>query len=192
MPSITALLHTHNDAMRLGRCLETLYPCDQIVIIDHDSSDATVGVALAYGASVFPAAKTKMWGRAHSPVQRSKAPQPRHKASPLEILMSAETVPGWILRLDPRESVSEGLAASLFELKSQPTEGPRPYSLFLREETADGWLQHPTPQTRLVPPTWIDWNEWNDGGEWNDRNEPLPHADAAAVLEGELLRFTFP
>jgi len=167
MPSITALLHTHNDAMRLGRCLETLYPCDQIVIIDHDSSDTTVRVAREYGAKVILAAKTIMWG-------------PLHKPGPLEIFMSA-AVPGWILCLDPRESVSESLAASLFELKSQPTEETQPYSLFLREETAEGWLQHPAPQTRLVPPTWNNWEE------------ALPSPEASAlVLEGELLRFVFP
>jgi glycosyltransferase involved in cell wall biosynthesis len=169
MPSITALLHTHNDAMRLGRCLETLYPCDQIVIVDRNSDDATVRVACEYGAKVIPATKAKMRG------------QPRHKAGLLEILMSAETAPGWVLCLDPRESVSESLAASLFELKSQPTEETQPYSLFLREETAEGWLQHPAPQTRLVPPTWNDWDE------------TLPRTDASAlVLEGELLRFVFP
>ena len=181
MPSITALLHTHNDAMRLGRCLETLYPCDQIVIIDHDSSDGTVRVAHNYGAKVIPSAKARMWGQPPPAVQRSKAPQPRHKAGPLEILMSGKTAPAWILCLDPRESVSESLAASLFELKSQDTETAQPYSLFLREETAEGWLQHPAPQTRLVPPTWSDWDE------------TLPSTDTSAlVLEGELLRFVFP
>ena len=52
MTSITALLHTKNDALRLGRALETLYACDDILIVDHGSRDATVRVAREYGARV--------------------------------------------------------------------------------------------------------------------------------------------
>ena len=55
MPSITALLHTENDALRLGRCLETLYPCDYIHVVDHGSQDGTVPLAREYGARVIAA-----------------------------------------------------------------------------------------------------------------------------------------
>jgi len=181
MPSITALLHTHNDSLRLGRCLETLYPCDEIVIIDHESTDATVSVAREYGARVIP---IRIWGQPSPAVQRTKAPQPRQQARILEVFLTDST---WILCLDPRESVSESLAASLFELRSQPADAAQPYSVFLREETAEGWLQHPSPQTRLVPRTWNDWRQWKDG----NGNFPQPTA-SALVLEGELLRFVFP
>jgi hypothetical protein len=33
MPKITALLHTHNDALRLGRALDSLRPCDEVLVI---------------------------------------------------------------------------------------------------------------------------------------------------------------
>ena len=56
MTSITALLHTHNDALRLGRALETVYACDDILIVDHGSEDSTVRVARDYGARVMSAA----------------------------------------------------------------------------------------------------------------------------------------
>src|SRR5258708_38153183 len=100
MPALTALLHTHNDALRLGRALETLYACDQIVIVDHDSHDATVQVARQYGATVVSA-------------------QP--DACPADYLQSANhgLVRGWILCLTAIESLSESLATSLFELKLQ-------------------------------------------------------------------------
>ena len=48
MPSITALIHTSNDALRLGRLLETLYPCDTIVVVDHRSQDKTLRLAREY------------------------------------------------------------------------------------------------------------------------------------------------
>jgi glycosyltransferase involved in cell wall biosynthesis len=165
LPAITALLHTKNDAIRLGRVLETLYPCDEIVIVDHNSSDTTVKVAREYGARIV---------------------DPRGAAAPPEYLSDSRS--GWILCLDPRESLTESLAASLFELKSE-SKKPREtalakgkaFSVLLREETTKGWIDHPVAQTRLVP---VDWNRWEG---------KLPTYEPSAVqLHGELLRFAFP
>jgi cellulose synthase/poly-beta-1,6-N-acetylglucosamine synthase-like glycosyltransferase len=164
MPSITALLHTENDAPRLGRCLETLYPCDYILVVDHGSRDGTVRLAREYGAHVIAAAP----GTTPDHYLRSAPP--------------GWAAPGWLLSLDPRESLTESLAASLFELKSQSkADRGVAFSVFLREETANGWLEIPAPQTRLVPHTWKLW----------DGNLPLSEPSAVA-LEGELLRFVFP
>ncbi len=162
MPLISALLHTRNDALRLGRALETLYPCDEILVVDHGSRDATVRVAHEYGARVVAA--------------KPGAP-PGHYARSVG--------PGWILCLDPRESLTESLAASLFEWKSESLPaGPSntiPFSVFLREETAAGWIEIPHPQTRLVPRNWE---------RWEGR---LPAFEPSATpLEGELLRFVLP
>lgn len=103
-------------------------------------------------------------------------------SSPDRYLRTAEVhIQDWILCLDPRESLTEGLCASLFEWKSQPVSASTPCSVFLREETAEGWVDHPTPQTRLIPPNWNLWNE------------TLPLFEPSApILEGELLRFVFP
>jgi glycosyltransferase involved in cell wall biosynthesis len=163
MASITALLFTHNDALRLGRTLETLYACDEILIVDQGSRDASVRVARQYGARVLEA---------------------RPQVSPADYL---RTVPStgsnsqWILSLDPHESLTEKLAASLFEWKSESAPAASAYSFYLREETAEGWVEVPAPQTRLVP---SNWNLWKGN---------LPAQEAGAiVLEGELLRFVFP
>ena len=75
--------------------------------------------------------------------------------------MSGIVAPGWILALDPRESLTEGLAATLFDLRENGIRRKNPataYSVFLREETADGWIEVPTAETRLVPHTWSYWN----------------------------------
>ena len=160
MPAITALLHTENDALRLGRCLETLYPCDRILVVDHSSRDSTVPLAREYGASVIASVSGAL---AQYYVRLAD--------------------PGWILCLDPRESLSESLAASLYEWKlgADSIGLGAAFSVLLREETAEGWMQVPAAQTRLVPPDWDRWNGF------------LPSADPSApVLEGELLRFAFP
>jgi cellulose synthase/poly-beta-1,6-N-acetylglucosamine synthase-like glycosyltransferase len=163
MAHITAMLHTHNDALRLGRCLETLYACDEVVIVDHGSCDQTLRIAREYAAKVVSA-------------QRAAHPN----ASPAEHVASSAT--DWIFCLDPRESLTEALAASLFEWKSDSlAPPPAAISFFLREETTAGWIAHPTPQTRLVPAAWSRWNG------------SLPASDSTApTLQGEILRFTLP
>ena len=55
------------------------------------------------------------------------------------------------------------------------------FSVFLREETAEGWVEVPTAQTRLVPQGWSSW-----------KGRFPANAAAAVPLEGELLRFAFP
>jgi glycosyltransferase involved in cell wall biosynthesis len=160
MPPITALLHTENDALRVGRALETLYPCDEIVVVDHASGDSTVQIAREYGARVVSA---------------------EAGSSPDRYLRFVRA--GWVLCLDPHESLTESLAASLFEWKSSSHDasvGPA-FAVFLREETAQGWIEIPAAQTRLVPQTW---NRWNG-------NFPA-YEPFALALEGELLRFVFP
>jgi len=172
MASITALLFTQNDALRLGRALETLYACDDIVVVDHGSRDATVRVAREYGARVVDARPGP------SPADYVRSCNVRSHNSD-----SAE--PTWILCLDPREALTEKLAASLFEWKSELVRGAAgaapAFSVFLREETAEGWVEVPAAQTRLVP---LMWNSWKG---------TLPVQEPAAIaLEGELLRFVFP
>ena len=167
MPAITALLHTENDALRLGRCLETLYPCDEIVIVDHGSRDATVQIAREYGARVVEA-----------------SPGTGFEFDARQVGLSRNNLGKWILCLDPCESVSESLAASLFEWKSagDGTAAALPaISVFVREEGAKGWVENPVPQIRLVP--W-DWDLWQGRFPRNGAT--------AATLEGHLLRFDFP
>ena len=156
MPTITALLHAHNDGLRLGRALEMLFACDEIVIIDHESEDRTTAVARDYGARVVHANERT----SYSTVVRGE----------------------WIFALDPRESMTESLGASLFEWKLEAVPAnARAFSVYRREETTEGWIKNPLAQTRLVR---ADWNRWTGN---------FPHPDASAVtLEGELLRFVFP
>jgi glycosyltransferase involved in cell wall biosynthesis len=169
MASITALLFTQNDALRLGRALETVYACDEILVVDQGSRDETVRVAREYGARVVDARPGL------SPADYARSSGARSGGAPGKD-------PGWILCLDPNESLTEKLAASLFEWKSEAARSQRPvYSVFLREETAEGWVDISAAQTRLVPDGW---------NAWNGR---LPiHEPKALALEGELLRFVFP
>jgi len=159
MPGITAVLHTHNDALRLGRALETLCPCDEILIFDRSSDDGTLRIAREYGAKVI------------SEYGDSDYAEALHIAKA-----------HWILCLDPREALTEGLSAALFEWKSTVIPDlSSSFAVFQREETFAGWIQDPAPKTRLVPAGWRNWNRY------------FPVNDSSAVLlDGELLRFAFP
>jgi len=160
MPPLTALLHTINDALRLGRALEMLLPCSELLIVDHRSTDGTLRVAREYGARIVPA-------------------DSRAAANYLDLARHE-----WILCLDPSESITEGLQATLFEWSSLPAHsvcGTSGFSVLVREQIAETWRHHLAPETRLVP---RNWNLWN---------ESLPAHDPSSVtLEGELLRLPFP
>jgi glycosyltransferase involved in cell wall biosynthesis len=165
MPPITALLHTKNDALRLGRALEMLVPCAEILIVDHNSADATRRIAREYGARIVLA--------------DSQAPAHRYLDLPRY---------AWIFCMQPAESINESLQASLFEWSALPNQsvvssvarGPA-FSVFVREQTGEQWLHLPAPETRLVPRSWSRWHGH------------LPaHEPSAVVLEGELLRFALP
>ncbi len=152
------MLHTLNDARRLGRSLETLYPCDDILIIDSGSTDQTLRIAREYGARIIPS-RVGSVSTNHGWVEDA----------------------GWLLCLDVRESLTEATAASLFEWKASALMPAQAFSFLLREETAEGWIADPHPQTRLVP---SNWNKWEG---------VLPGSEPAAIrLDGEVLRFAFP
>lgn len=157
MPSITALLHTSNSGLQLGRSLETLHPCDEILIVDHQSTDEALQVAREYGARIV---------------------QSLADVAPSYYLQFASS--DWILCLDPCESLTESLAASLYEFSlseiSEPTTAA--HGILIREEKAQDWIDLPTSETRLIPKNWTRWGRW------------LPaHDPSAEALEGRLLRF---
>lgn len=136
MPPITALLHTLNDEDRIGRTLESLHACDEILIIDGGSTDDTLRIARQYGATVR---KIEQSGEPGRPAAYA-----------------------WVLCLLPNETVSDTLESSLYEWKlysdsevAEITAG----SVFLREETGHGWGEA-IPETRLVR---REWAEWEDG-----------------------------
>jgi hypothetical protein len=89
--------------------------------------------------------------------------------------------------VDPGESITEGLQASLFEWSALPAHvvgggarGPA-FSVFVREQTGESWLELPAPETRLIRRSWTLWHG------------RLPaHEPSAIALEGELLRFALP
>ncbi len=137
MPPITAILQTCNDAPQLGRALESLRPCDEILIVDHSSTDHTLHIAREYGAVI----------------QNSTPDEPLHS-----LLHSARHP--WIFCLLPSEILTESLEASLFEWKLRPASEVADISacsVVVKEEAKNSWV-NPLTSTRLVPKIWTSWD----------------------------------
>ncbi|HZQ91130.1 MAG TPA: hypothetical protein VFA60_05005 [Terriglobales bacterium] len=134
MPKITALIHASNDAARLGRALDSLRVCDQLLVVDHASSDATAAIAREHGATLKAAIPGVEPGAYVSDA--------RHD---------------WIFCLRPDEALGEGLEASLLEWKqSDPPDGSVGYCVELWHETEHGW-QPQGRALRLVDRTKLSW-----------------------------------
>jgi glycosyltransferase involved in cell wall biosynthesis len=134
MPKLTALLHTHNDALRLGRALDSLRPCDEVLLIDDSSADDTVKIAREHGATIRTSIPGVTLG-AHA----------------------MDATNDWLLCICPNESLSDDLEASLFEWKNQePRESVVCYKVSIREQNENGW-RGLAPQVRLVNRGFVSW-----------------------------------
>jgi glycosyltransferase involved in cell wall biosynthesis len=134
MPKITALLHTHNDGLRIGRALDSLRPCDELLVIDDNSEDDTTRVAHENGASVK--------GAIPGVARGAYAMDASHD---------------WILCLLPTEALSEELEASLLEWKQQDhAETVACCKVSVREQNGSGWNKL-EPEVRLVNRKLLNW-----------------------------------
>jgi glycosyltransferase involved in cell wall biosynthesis len=133
MPKITALIHCANDELRIGRALDSLRACDEVLVIDHGSTDNTEKVVRDHGA-----------------IYKKGIPGVDHGT------YAVDSKNDWILCLCANESLSEELEASLFEWKSNEHEEPVGFNVRVREENEGGWTVR-GPETRLVNKCKINW-----------------------------------
>ena len=92
-PPLSAVLITLNAAAQLEACLRSLAFCDEIVIVDSGSHDATLDIAEQYGAKVI---RSEWLG--FGPQKQFAVMQAKND---------------WVLCVDADERVSEELAASI-------------------------------------------------------------------------------
>jgi glycosyltransferase involved in cell wall biosynthesis len=133
MPKITALIHTLNDSLRLGRTLDSLRACDQVLVIDHGSSDNTERVARDHGAILKKGIPGVDYGT-----------------------YAVDCGNEWILCVQPNESLNEELEASLFDWKAHDHDEDAGFNVKSREERNGGWTICDS-ETRLVNKCKINW-----------------------------------
>jgi glycosyltransferase involved in cell wall biosynthesis len=133
MPKLSALIHTQNNEHTLGRTLESLRCVDEIVIVDHGSSDKTLKIAKQYGARTIPAV---------TGVDRGA--------------YAVDCKYDWIFCLLPTETPSEALEASIFEWKRGEKNDVPGVVMKLRTQEGEHWSEH-DPEMRIVDRNKINW-----------------------------------
>jgi glycosyltransferase involved in cell wall biosynthesis len=132
--NITALIHTRNDAQQLGRALDSLRPCDEVVVVDHGSTDDTIKVAREHGAKVVQAVN----GVDHGAYVQDAGND-------------------WILCLLPSEALAEELEASLFDWReNEHAENAIGFNIAIREQNSNGWNFLPA-EMRLANRRQVNW-----------------------------------
>lgn len=123
MPRLSAIVITKNEAAKIEACLDSLAFCDERIVVDSGSSDATVALAEAKGARVVFQAWTGF------------GPQKNFALS----LASGE----WVLTLDADERISPELAGQIGKAVDAATadgyEMPRLSTFCGRPMRHSGW-----------------------------------------------------
>ena len=143
---ISALIHTSDSARTLGRALDSLRPCDEVIVVDHGSQDETLKVAQEHGARVINAVPG---------VNRGAYAQDARNL--------------WILCLLPHEALAEELEASLFEWSEADHDANQMgFNMAIREQNGAGWKSLDA-EMRLANRKQINWT-----GDLPPSNPKLP------------------
>lgn len=97
-PHIVGLILTYNGERLLERCLASLTFCDTLIVVDSRSTDATVAIAEAAGATVL----TRGW----------EGPGPQFRFA-LEHIRAMQPKVDWVVSLDQDEHLTDELAESI-------------------------------------------------------------------------------
>jgi glycosyltransferase involved in cell wall biosynthesis len=131
--NVSVLLLTHNEAANLPRCLGALTWCDDIVVVDSGSSDATVSIAQARGARVLSRPFDNFSAQRNFGLETGAL---RHD---------------WVLHLDADEVVTDKFVAELQSLAPPP--GVHAYRVPSKMMFRGHWLRRagmfPSYQVRL-------------------------------------------
>ncbi|MDQ3206644.1 MAG: glycosyltransferase family 2 protein [Pseudomonadota bacterium] len=168
-PRISATVITFNEADRLGDCLDSLRFCDEILVVDSGSTDATQAIAQAAGARLL----TRPFDGFRSQKQFA-VEQAAHD---------------WILSLDADERVTPALRASIEAARDSGFDGFAGYRCARLSEYFGRFLRHgnayPDRKLRLFDRRRGGWR-----GE-REIHETASVDGAVATLDGDLLHLPF-
>ena len=161
---ISACIITLNEADRIEACLDSLAFCDEIVVVDSGSGDATYALAAAKGARVLT--------RAFDGYRRQK-----------DFAVQAATH-DWVLCLDADERVTPELRAAIEQARSRNFDGAAGYRFARATEYFGAFLRH----GNAYPDRVLRLFDRRRGG-WRGDREIHEHVDvdgATATLAGDL------
>jgi glycosyltransferase involved in cell wall biosynthesis len=129
---VTTMIFTLNEAVHLPSCLATLEWCDDVIVVDSMSTDATREIARGWGARVVEHpfegfGSQRSWALEHA--------APRHH---------------WVLILDADERVPPELAAEMASALAGGAPGIGAFRLRRRFHMWGRWLRHSS-----LYPSWV-------------------------------------
>ncbi len=118
---VSVVMITFNEADSIGKCLERLHWCRDIVVVDSGSTDSTMEICKAHGARVFTRAFN-----CFGPQKRFAVSQAKYD---------------WVLSIDADEIVSDGLAEEISSIVGRPASAADGYYIPSRVEFMGKVLQ---------------------------------------------------
>ncbi len=169
MPTLSVAIVAKNEAANLGRTLDSVLWADEIVVVDSGSTDGTIEIARARGATIYEEPWRGYGGQVNRALDLCRCP--------------------WILNLDADEVLSTELSQEIRELLQ--TEPPVPCYTVSRLNLVFGrWMRHgglyPDRKLRLFRK-----------GSARLREDTEPHAtpkttEPVGALQGDLLHYAYP
>ncbi len=129
---VSVMIFTLNEELNLPNCLDSLRWCDDVIVVDSFSRDATREIAERRGARFFQN-EFKGFG-----VQRNWAmdhTRPKHD---------------WVLIMDADERVTDELVAEMTQVLAGPVDGVGAFRIARRFHLWGRWLRHSS-----LYPTWV-------------------------------------
>jgi len=168
MQGITATIITFNESDRIAEAISSLSCCDEVIVVDSDSTDATRDVARVRGARVIQ----HPW-EGYSKQKNFAAQQARND---------------WILSIDADERLSVELSASIADWRRAAPPPYKAWSMRRRPFYLGRWINHsgwyPDPKTRLYDRRYCQW-------EGDFVHEGLRVDGRIGELQGDLLHFPY-
>ncbi len=179
---ISAVILTHNDEKILAKCLESLTWCDEIIVIDDESTDEMVEFAKKHGAKVFT---RKLDG--DFAAQRNFG------------LSKAKGK--WVLFVDSDEVVTKELAEEIKTVISDKRQVISGYLMKRKDYFLGKWLEHGETANvkllRLAKKNAGKWMRpvhevWDVPGPIGELVHPLLHSPHPSVAQflGEMNRYS--
>ncbi|MEK7543780.1 MAG: glycosyltransferase family 2 protein [Patescibacteria group bacterium] len=173
---ISAVILTHNDEAIISRCLESLGWCDEVIVVDDQSTDGTVIVAKKLGAKVYI--------------------HPLHDDFAAQRNFGLEkTKNNWVLFVDSDEVVTEALKKEILQKADSKQQTASGYFIKRKDYWGGRWLTHgETGNVKLLrlarkeSGKWVQpvHEEWKMQGDIGELTHPLlhyPHQNVAQFLE---------
>lgn len=170
MNKISAVIITLNEERNIRRCLESLVPVvDEIVVVDSFSDDGTKEICSEYQVRFFSQAWEGFVGT-------------KNRANNL-------ASNDLILSIDADEALSEPLAKSILKIKTTSVEG-RVFSMNRLMNYCGQWIRHggwyPDTKIRIFDRRTVSWK-----GQKVHETLDLPKDIQIVHLEGDLLHYSF-